>query len=101
MPNLLFVRRNGARNKCRRRAIGLPNLPPVTALYCKRQALFVDRKPTRDYGNLAGVERTPARNALRRAAATTWRVIFYSLVAIWCGIGFGLLLDIFLKVTGR
>jgi hypothetical protein len=99
VPNLLFVRRNGARNKCRRRAINLPDLPPLTALYCKRQALFVDRKPTRDYGNVAGVERTPARSLLRRAAGVAWRAIFYAVVAIWMGLAFGTALDMALRAT--
>jgi len=99
--NLLFVRRNGAPNKCRRRAINLPDLSPLIALYRKRQALFVDRKPARDYGNLAGQERTAARDRLRHAVSAAGRVIFYAVVAIWCGLAFGTVLDMALRATRR
>jgi len=99
--NLLSVRRNGTRNKCRRRAIRLSDLPTSFALYCKRQALFVDRKPARDYGNLAGLERTAARSRWRQAVSAANRVIFYALVAIWIVLTLGTVLDMALRATRR
>jgi hypothetical protein len=96
---MLSVRRNGNGNGRGRRSVSLSNLPPLTALYRKRQSFFVDRKPARDYGNLAGLERTATRDRLRHAVSAAGRVIFYALVAVWCGLAFGTVLDMALRAT--
>ena len=76
-----------------------PDLPLFISLYCRRQALLTNRRPARDIGNVAGLERNAAWTALWRAARTAWRVILYALLATCCGLCFGVLIEWALTAT--
>ena len=99
MERVLSVRRSRSRGNGRRRGLSLSDLPPRDAVYIERARLLTNRPRPRDFGNLDRHPRSAARHTLRRLLAIAGRLIFYTLLAVWCGIGFGLALDLILKAT--